>query len=294
MKFGVTPVEISYFAEIAQTGTVADLLNFDFPSLVERAIEAGFKHVELTLDMVYVSPGSLSKDKIEKLANLAEKFGITYTAHLPLWSIEPASPVPHVRKASVEALVEAIRIVEELNPLCYVLHATGALASEFTRLTAPPQVKTLINEAFSSVASESVKSLIELSGLDSRKIAVENVEFDFEYTRRIVDENDTSICFDTGHLMAGYSGNYDPLRFLEENFDRIVELHLHDGYRRVVNGRVEIRDHLPLGEGDLPVCSLLNFLQENGFDGVIVFELPIKSALKSMEYIQLNCENLKL
>ncbi len=294
MKFGVTPVEISYFAEIAQTGTVADLLNFDFPSLVERAIEAGFKHVELTLDMVYVSPGSLSKDKIEKLANLAEKFGITYTAHLPLWSIEPASPVPQVRKASVEALVEAIRIVKELNPLYYVLHATGALASEFTRLPAPPPLKRLINEAFSDFASESVKSLIELSKIDSRRIAVENVEFDFEYTRRIVDANDTSICFDTGHLMAGYSGDYDPLQFLEKNFDRIVELHLHDGYRRVVNGRVEIGDHLALGDGDLPVCSLLNLLQERGFDGVIVFELPLESALKSMEYIRLNCKNLDL
>ncbi|MHA1722349.1 MAG: TIM barrel protein, partial [Candidatus Baldrarchaeia archaeon] len=169
-----------------------------------------------------------------------------------------------------------------------------ALASEFTRLPAPPPLKRLINEAFSDFASESVKSLIELSKIDSRRIAVENVEFDFEYTRRIVDANDTSICFDTGHLMAGYSGDYDPLQFLEKNFDRIVELHLHDGYRRVVNGRVEIGDHLALGDGDLPVCSLLNLLQERGFDGVIVFELPLESALKSMEYIRLNCKNLDL
>ena len=294
MLFGITPVEMSYFAEIVKTASVADLLSFDFPRLVERAANAGFKCIELTLDMIYVAPGSLSEDKIEKLIELAEKFEVTYTAHLPLWSIEPASPVPHVREASVKALVESIKMVEELNPLYYVLHATGALASEFTRLPAPPPLKRLINEAFSDFASESVKSLIELSKVDSRRIAVENVEFDFEYTRRIVDANDTSICFDTGHLMAGYSGDYDPLQFLEKNFDRIVELHLHDGYRRIVNGRVEIGDHLALGEGDLPVCSLLNFLQERGFDGVIVFELPLESALKSMEYIRLNCKNLDL
>jgi len=294
MRFGITPVEISYFAEIAQTGSVADLANFDFPNLVKRAIDAGFKHVELTLDMIYVAPGSLSRDKIEKLIDLAERYEITYTAHLPIWSVEPASPIPHIRKASVDVLVESIKVVEEIHPLCYVLHATGPLASEFTRLSAPPAVKKLINETFSSFAIESVRSLIERSKIDSRRIAIENVEFNFAYTKRIVEANNTSICFDTGHLMAGYSGNYDPLEFLYENFDRIVELHFHDGYRRVLNGRVEIKDHLPLGEGDLPVCALLNFLQENSFDGVIVFELPMKSALKSLEHIRLKCKNLKL
>ena len=99
---------------------MADLLSFDFPSLVKRAVNAGFKCVELTLDMIYVAPSSLSEDKIEKLTELAEKFEITYTAYLPLWSIEPASPVPHVRESSVKALVESIKMVEELNPLTCV------------------------------------------------------------------------------------------------------------------------------------------------------------------------------
>jgi len=294
MRFGITPVEISYFAEIAQTGTISDLTNFSFPDLVERSINVGFKHIELTLDMLYMIPGSLSEDKIQELIELAEKYQVTYTAHLPLWSIEPSSPVLQIRKASIDVLVESINIVEKLKPLYYVLHATGALASEFSRLSVPPSVKTLINEGFSAFALESVRELIQRSKIDSRRIAIENVEFEFAYTRKIVDELNTSICFDTGHLLAGYSGNYKPLQFLEENIDRIVEIHLHDGYRRIKNGRIEIKDHIPLGEGDLPVCEFLTALQENNFDGPIVFELSTKAALKSLEYIKSKCNNLQL
>ena len=83
------------------------------------------------------------------------------------------------------------------------------------------------------------------------------------------------------HLLAGYSGEMSVIEFVETYFDRIVELHFHDGkYPKI--------DHKPLGEYDLPVRELLLKLLEKDFKGPLVYELNFEEAIQSMEYIRIN------
>lgn len=60
------------------------------PSIVRRCIEKGFRVIELGLDLGYVIPGSINKASIEELITIRDAEKISYTVHLPLWSVEPA------------------------------------------------------------------------------------------------------------------------------------------------------------------------------------------------------------
>lgn len=92
---------------------------------------------------------------------------------------------------------------------------------------------------------------------------------------------DLSICFDTGHLLAGFSGQISIMEFIDKYYDRIIELHLHDGkFPRI--------DHKPLGKYDLPVRELLLKLLEKNFAGPLIYELNLPEAIKSMDYIKNN------
>jgi len=120
------------------------------------------------------------------------------------------------------------------------------------------------------------------------------VEFPFKLSREIVDQFTLSICFDTGHLLAGYSGEYSVMGFLKKHLDRIVEIHLHDGFHREKNGNIVKRDHLPIGSGDLRVSELMGCLDEAGFKGPMVFELGFDEAKHSLEVIREQCPRIAI
>jgi len=275
-------------------GRTIDLSKFSFPEIVKRSIKRGFHHIEITLDLGYVVPGSLNETIIDELAKIRDEEGVSYSVHLPLWSIEPASPNEYIRRASTESLVNSIEQAKTLQPESHVHHSTGALAAEFSRLILPPAYGDLVNRSMASHSDQSVEELLSATGVPPRKLALENVEFPFSLTRETVDRFDLSICFDTGHLLAGYSGKIPVLEFLERHFDRIVELHLHDGFTRKMGEQIVRRDHLPLGTGDLPISDLLGFLEGEGFDGPLVFELAFDEATKSLETIRRLCPNIKI
>lgn len=290
--FGVYSLDYDYLINTLTQNKNVDLSRLSMVSFTKYAYENGFKHVELTLDMRYIIPGSYTENIVEELKDLSKELGVSYSVHLPLWSVEPSSPNPYIRNASTKSLIEVIQLSEPLKPTSYVIHATGALASEFTRLQGPPLLKKFINEMFFHNALLSLKDLIKETGIDPAKLAIETVEFEFKYTRKLAEEIGASICFDTGHVLAGYSGNYDVMELLESTFDRVIEIHLHDGYRENKNGHIEIKDHLPLGEGKLPTCKFLSYLIDQNFKGPIVIELPMSLALKSISYIKETCKEL--
>ena len=280
LTFGNRPFEFKDFFALFQNGTL-DLSKLNFGEIVMKNISAGFKHIEITGDLAYVIPGILSPEVIEQLAMLKQKTGITYSIHLPLWAIEPAAFVPQIRKGSIEAFVDCINLTKPLDPICWVMHPTGALTVEFMNMKLPAFANTVLMNQFTQYASTVIQKVIERTGIEPRKIAVENIEYPFELMYPIIQQLDLSICFDTGHLLAGFSGEIGVIEFVEKYFDRIIELHLHDG-------RFPRIDHKPLGEYDLPAKELLLKLQELDFKGPLVYELNFDEALKSMEYIKTN------
>lgn len=286
---GITVLSFdSVMREVMREGEL-DLSLFDYSRFAKMAVEEGFEHLELTLDMHYVFPSSFSKDSIESLKAIKEGYNVTFSAHLPLWSIEPASHITEIRQASVSALLKSVSDVEDLEPNPYVLHATGSLAAEFHRLKIDPPYKQLITGIFLENARESVGELVDQlsdTGINSRRIALESVEFPFRETLLLAEEFDTSVCIDTGHILAGYPGDVNIDEALRTSSGRVGEIHLHDAYRRVKEGCIEVRDHLPLGAGDLEVKDLIDLLDEIDFKGPLVFELSLEDASTSLSTLK--------
>ncbi len=295
LRFGIEMLQPSLLVEMAMPtlagqkgGTQFVPPSVDPSVLVEHIADLGFTLIELNTDLNVFFPDSFGLPTIRRLQALKESRGLSYTVHLPLWSIEPSTPVQWVRQGAVEALVDAVLRLAPLEPEAYVLHATGPLAAEFYCTAAiPDQARPLVVGMFQRHAAHSVEQLLCRTQIPSRAIAVETIEFPFDLTLALAEEFDLSLCFDTGHLLAKYSGPVTFEEALQRSLPRLAEIHLHDGYYRPrPDGTVYRNDHLPLGEGDLPLDFLLDTLQGAGFQGPVIFELTIEEAKTSLEYLR--------
>lgn len=289
MRFGIHTFQLSELIPtgIAPEEILARIFQLTPVTLVSNLREHGFSLAELSLDMMMFLPHMFSSDAIKSLRQLKEERAINFTAHLPLWSVEPSTLLQPVREGSVSALVDAIKVVEELEPEMYVLHATGSLASEFYRMRLPDLVKGYALQQFQENARKSIEFILLESNLDSRRLAIETIEFPLEMTVALAEQLDLSICFDTGHVLVGFSGEMPFFEALDACLPRLGEVHLHDGPSYQLTGVLGYgKDHQALGKGDLDVVQLLAKLNKVGFDGPIIFELTVEEALESLEVIR--------
>lgn len=287
MRFGIMAMQLEALipAGVPAEQVMANLMGFDHAVLVRRLYEQGFNPIELGGDLGMFLPHAYSPEAVGRLQALKAE-GVTYTLHLPLWSVEPSTPLTPVRRGSVEAVVESIRTTRPLEPEVYVLHATGALAAEFYNMKISETARALILRQFQNGARESIQTLLAETGLPSRKLAVETIEFPLDLTLELAEELDLSICLDTGHVLAGFPGWFDFFEVVERVLPRLAEVHLHDSRRMPEGKRGYGEDHKPLGRGDLDLGHLLDRLAEARFGGPLVFELTVEEALASLETIR--------
>jgi sugar phosphate isomerase/epimerase len=292
MRFGIMSMQIDALIpgetqRASPETVVAHIAQFNQTELVRSLAEHGFKLVELGGDLALFLPHTFEQDTIQGLVKLKEELGLSYTVHLPLWSVEPSTPLQPVRQGSVQALVDTIRATLPLEPEVYVLHATGALAAEFYRMPFPEAARALLLRQFQSGAQESIRSILKASGIASRRLAIETIEFPYDLTLEMAETLDLSICFDTGHVLVGFSGPVDFFEALERCMPRLAEIHLHDGPWQGLDRKIGYgKDHRPLGTGDLDLGRLFDLLLEAHFKGPIIFELRLNEALASLETIQ--------
>jgi sugar phosphate isomerase/epimerase len=273
--------------DLSPEETLAHVAGFDHADLALQLFEQGFNPIEIGGDMMLFLPHTLAPATIERLAAFKAERGITYTVHLPLWSVEPASPLAPVREGSVRALVEGIRATRPLEPEFYVLHATGSLAAEFYHTNLPEVARAFLLRQFQDHARQSLQAILAETGLPSRQLAIETVEFPFDLTLELAEELDLSLCLDIGHVLVGFSGRVGLFEVLEQCLPRLGEIHLHDGPWQGPEGNIGYGlDHQPLGAGDLDVEHLLDRLAEAGFQGPLIFELTSEEALASLEVIR--------
>jgi sugar phosphate isomerase/epimerase len=294
MRFGVMAMQLPMLVPSGPPEqAVAQIMQLDHAGLVRKIHEQGFNLIELGGDLVLFMPHTYAPPAIEGLARLKEEKGLSYTVHLPLWSVEPSTLLQPVREGSVKAIVDCIRATQPLEPEAYVLHATGALAAEFTQMRLPPEAKALIIRQFQQSAIHSLKTILAETGIASRKLAVETIEFPFDLTLEMVEGLDLSICLDVGHVLAGFSGPLDVFDVLDTVLPRLGEVHLHDAPSYQKEGGLGYgKDHQVLGAGDLDTGRLLDRLQSAGWDGPIIYELTVEQALASMEVIRALRPNL--
>lgn len=289
MKFGIMAMQMD--ALLPPVGSAQEAMQhitaFSHASLIRNLHSAGFSLIELGGDLGMWFPHTFAPPAIQELAQLKDELGLAYTVHLPLWSVEPSTPLQPVRLGSVQALTDCIRATLPLQPECYVLHATGALAAEFYQMRLPPTSKGLILRQFQQNALQSIQEILQQTGLPPRKLAIETIEFPFDLTWEMAERLDLSLCLDTGHVLAGFAGALDLFAVLEQALPRLGEIHLHDCPRPAGNDKPAYgMDHQPLGSGDLDTAGLLDRLSEAGFNGPVIFELTVPQALSSLQAIQ--------
>src|SRR5512143_786163 len=174
MRFGIMAMQLEALVPPGQppAETMASLSSFDHAALVQGLARHGFNPVELGGDLGMFLPNAYTPASVEKLAAL-KAGGQSYTVHLPLWSVEPSTPLAPVRKGSVEALVQTIQATRPLEPEVYVLHATGALAAEFYNMKISEMARTLILQQFQEGARQSIRAILQQTGLPSQRLAIE-------------------------------------------------------------------------------------------------------------------------
>ena len=287
MRFGIMEMQLESLvpAGVPANEVMAGILAFDHAGLVKTLFTKGFNPIELGGDLGMFLPNAYTPESVEHLAALKTE-GVSYTIHLPLWSVEPSTPLTPVRKGSVEAVVQTIQATSLLAPEVCVLHATGALAAEFYNMKISEMARMLILRQFQSGARESIKTILEETGLPSRRLAIETIEFPLDLTLELAEEFDLSICFDAGHVLAGFPGWFDFFDVLEQVLPRLAEVHLHDSRKMPYGMRGYGEDHKPLGRGDLDLGRFLDRLSAAKVAGPLVFELNVAEALDSLETVK--------
>jgi sugar phosphate isomerase/epimerase len=289
MRFGIMAMQLGMLipSDAQPPELMAHIAGFDNARLVRGIAAQSFRLIELGGDLGMFFPSVYAPDSIQRLVDLKAELGLSYTVHLPLWSVEPSTPLTPVRQGSVRAVVNTIQAVEPLQPESYVLHATGALAAEFYRMRIPEGVRWVLLRQFQSGAFESIRTILAETGLASRKLALETVEFPFDLTIELAEQLDTSICLDTGHVLVGFSGPVGLFEALERCLPRLGEIHLHDGPWQGPGLTIGYgKDHQALGKGDLDLAGLLDRLHLANFAGPIIFELGIEDALASLQVVR--------
>ncbi len=287
MRFGIMAMQLEALVPtgIPAEQVMASIMGFSHAGLAKSLFDKGFNPIELGGDLGMFLPHAYNPEAIQKL-NLLKPEGVAYTLHLPLWSVEPSTPLNPVRNGSVAAIVQTIQATLPLEPEVYVLHATGALAAEFYNMKISEMARLLILRQFQNGARESIQSILAQTGLSPHKLAIETIEFPLDMTFELADELDLSICLDTGHVLAGFPGWFDFFDVLEKALPRLAEVHLHDSKKMPAGLRGYGEDHKPLGHGDLDVGGLLDRLDQANFSGPLIFELTVDEALESLETVK--------
>jgi sugar phosphate isomerase/epimerase len=289
MRFGIMDMQINSLIPrgMGPQGLLSHITAFDHAQLVRQLAGQGFNLIELGGDLTLFLPQTFAPPAIKALAALKDELNLSYTAHIPLWSLEPSTPLGPVREGAVAAVIQFIQAVQPLAPEVYVLHATGPLAAEFYRMDLPELAKAYLLRLFQSKARESIEAVLGETDLASRALAVETIEFPFDLTLELAEDLDLSICLDVGHVLVGFSGPVTLYDALEACLPRLAEVHLHDGPWQGPAGKIGYgQDHQPLGRGDLDTGRFLDRLEEANFRGPVIFELTEEEAAESLAVIR--------
>jgi sugar phosphate isomerase/epimerase len=140
---------------------------------------------------------------------------------------------------------------------------------------------------FQSGAITSIKAILDRFSIPSRKLAIETIEFPFDLTLEIAEHLDLSICLDTGHVLAGFSGAISLADALMACSHRLAEIHLHDSPNFLETGQLAYgKDHHALGTGALDTHDLFQFIDQQHFTGPIIFELSVEEAKRSIKFLR--------
>ena len=266
---------------IAQ-GRASDSLGQLMAGIASIIEECQLDVIEVPLDAAFVYPSLFTEEILARMCALADEKGFIYTVHLPFMWLDLSSLNENIRKASVASVIEAVKLAIPLNPLVYVLHLTGEQASAIANSKWEEGEKRFF---ISRMVKQARRSLDEiLRHIDRDKLCLENPETPaLEPMMLLAGERKLPLCLDVGHLV---SCGGDPITFIEEHFDDIKIIHLHDVAKYATAQGVVIEDHRPLGSGIVPLNEILHLLYSRSYEGILLLEMVQREhLLRSVEVL---------
>jgi sugar phosphate isomerase/epimerase len=241
-------------------------------SAIQQRAEMGFEHVEISANLLTSFPELLSPRSMEGLRHLKEEHNLTYSIHLHNGlGVDIDSWCERVRRAAVEETIAVYQATRPLEVRHFVLHSVWAYAMTHEIVLSMRLSERMKDVLLDKTREQSRRSLAELVRvIPPRHLCLENLFVDFEWVYSLVEEFDTSICFDGGHwkLLGG-----EGTEFVRRYGARITLVHCHD----VQDGE----DHRPLTQHPaIDWESALRILREQGFDGPIVLELKSNEEIR--------------
>ncbi|MHA1452717.1 MAG: TIM barrel protein [Promethearchaeota archaeon] len=292
MKFGPSPFTYEFVIDSIASQGLEAFSSFSITDHIQDAVDLGFNHFEIGLDIFSTFPIPISTEDLEKLHELKTQIDISYSCHLPFLSLDLAGPNQFIRDGSVSAMVDIYNRVKGLGSdiECFVIHPIGETTTEILNFINDPQIKSFAVDMFKQNAIQSINSFIEQTGTNPQKIAVENLGFPLKPTLEIIQETQTRFCLDTAHLLGGMSGSWGICDVLSENYQLISEIHLQE-----YGGDNSMSDHAALGTTGQITSEFFEILNTRNFSGPIVFELQdheIRESCKQIRNIYPNQQGL--
>ena len=256
--------------------TVAALIervqvNIPFPFLfsgyLEKFLQKGL-NPEIGLDaygLGHYPPGAF-----RRVGRLFRHAGRRVTLHGPFQDIAPGALDDGVLNACRRRLRQAFRYLPAFRPAAVVCHL-GFEARHYA----------WNREEWLKRAAATFQELAAAAAAHGALLMLENVyetepEIFLEVLDRVKVPN-LGVCFDVGHLLAFSTGDFP--RWLETLTPVIGQLHLHDN-----SGRED--DHLALGEGQVPLQMVLDYLAGRGRRPLVTLEPHQEGSLSpSLEYL---------
>jgi len=229
-------------------------------AVAERLAEAGIKSIEVALH--HKLP-----DDFDYMAfrRVADEYSIElWSMHLPFVNATPfdfSSLDPEVRRVSLEYECETLKKGLELGIKRFVVHPSGGEKS----LDPKFRCKTM------ELSKQGLSKLCDIAESYGAVIAVENMPRTglgrtVEEMLELLSHDDRlRVCFDVNHLLCD-----DHKTFWNALKEKIITLHISD------YDLIDEKHWLP-GEGKIDWHTLYNMMVTDGFDGVWMYEISLKS-----------------
>jgi len=244
----------------------------DFASFV---LESGFDTIEIELGFSIISAELLFPLSGELKAIIRPFSNVS--CHLPLGEVNIAALHSGMRREAILETKRHIDLCGELGINMLVMHpgCFGATPDRYSFLE--KQTRQIAEQSVCEIASYAKKKKMELSIENlHRNEALFRKPEEFEpFVRRKI-----GITLDTVHALVS---GVDPLDFIARFGRKIAEVHLTDGIES------DSYTHYPLGTGMVDCISVLQKLQDAGYEGRIILEVNSKDDLiQSKKFLQEN------
>ena len=193
MKFGPSPLSYDLVMELLYKSGLESLATFSIADQVELSSDLGFSHFEIALDIFQTFPIPITQDELTKLKTLKHQKSLSFSCHLPFFSLDLAVSNQYIREGTQNAFINAYKSLRDLEKDidCYVIHPIGENTTEMLRFMGNFPISSAGVDLCTQYAIQGIQILLKETGINPNKIAIENLKFPLESTLGIIKETST-------------------------------------------------------------------------------------------------------